>query len=83
MPGWRMMNVIRILDSQTGIGLRLYWLEDAEEIGTDKYDRLDAFVDQAFQEPDAGSGMIQYVTSQDYTDEEVMHLSSRLIFTKY
>jgi len=83
MPGWRMMNVIRILDSQTGIGLRLYWLEDAEEIGTDEYDRLDAFVDQAFQEPDAGSGMIQYVTSQDYTDEEVMHLSSRLIFTKY
>jgi hypothetical protein len=50
MPGWRMMNVIRILDSQTGIGLRLYWLEDAEEIGTDEYDRLDAFVDQAFQE---------------------------------
>jgi hypothetical protein len=83
MPGWRMMNVIRILDSQTGIGLRLYWLEDAEEIGTDEYDRLDAFVDQAFQEPDAGiSGMIRYVTPQDYTDEEVMHLS-RLIFTRY
>ena len=53
------MNVIRILDSQTRIGLGLYWPKDVEEMGTDEYDRLDAFVDQAFQSPTLDPEMIQ------------------------
>jgi hypothetical protein len=45
------------LDLQTGISLGplcTVWLEDAEEIRTDEYDRLDASVDRVIQEPDAG-----------------------------